>query len=181
MRVINNDANNRRIFSLLTLFVRLIKRNAANDGKWPLSRGNATLEIRAKREKRRRVFQNYLPARRVKMQNLYLGGREREREKCRDGIGLLFPLSRTFRMRDFPDGSMRPRDFSAFSPVESGKRERVHATKARAYTRSRRTAAREETREGTLRRIGRQKWKRTVASRTRVSCGASTRCRGNNR
>jgi len=36
--------------------------------------------------------------------------------------------------------------------VESGKRPRVHATKARAYTRSRRTAAREGTREGELRR-----------------------------
>lgn len=51
-------------------------------------------------------------------------------------------------MRDFPDGSMRPRDFSAFSLVESGKRPRVHATKARAYTRSRGTAARGGTRKG---------------------------------
>ncbi|TGZ32704.1 Uncharacterized protein DBV15_00947 [Temnothorax longispinosus] len=62
----------------------------------------------------------------------------------------------------------------------NGKRERVHATKARAYTRSRRTvAARRDAGKGAAGGVSedreRQKWKRTVASRTRVSCGASTR------
>lgn len=99
--------------------------------------------------------------------------------------GLLFYFHRrAFPMRDFPDGSMRPRDFSAFSLVESGKRPRVHATKARAYTRSRGTAARVEGPRGeggVSEDRERQKWRRMVAGRTRVSCGASTRCRGNNR
>lgn len=113
------------------------------------------------------------------------------REEDGDRTRLLFSSPCVaFPMRDFLVGPMRPRDFSAFSPIESGKRPRVHATEARAYTRSNRERAatrerkRAETsamRERKSRRIGRQKWKRTVASRTRVSCGASTRCRGNNR
>lgn len=64
---------------------------------------------------------------------------------------------------------MRPRDFSAFSPVEtSGKRPRVHATEARARTRDRigrRKESEDEREWGEEVAEDReaQKWKRTVA------------------
>jgi hypothetical protein len=104
-------------------------------------------------------------------------------------------------MRDFLDGTMRPRDFSVFS-LALGERKtaarsrdksaRVHAIEAAA--RQEKGNAKEEGDErgcADWRGGGREGersedrvvkvWRRMAAGRTRVSCGASTRCRGNNR
>lgn len=56
-----------------------------------------------------------------------------------------------FPMRDFPDGSMRPRDFSAFSRREPAENGRVFTRQRRARTRDRgaRARARARARKGT--------------------------------
>lgn len=122
------------------------------------------VEIKAKRPISPRVSRNYpslCPSRSRSLARSLTSSRAVKGKTQTPYRDFYFRRRVAFPMRDFPDGSMRPRDFSAFSHREPAENGRVFTRQRRARTRDRekgRAQEKEDEKRGRkgARRIGRR-------------------------